>query len=326
MSFRVFVTGSGIAQQARQFLEDEGCTVEVGSPRDTPRDIEERVRAFQPEAMIVRQGKITADVQTAAPSLRVICKHGVGTDNIDIEAATLRGIPVMYTPSANYESVAEHTLALILALLRRITLEDGRVRSGIFDKAAYAGLELRGKTLAVVGFGRVGRRLAELAGPFGTRVVVHHPSRNLRMLPEHVSQVQRLEDALADADIVSLHCPLTAQTRNLINDRTIAVMKQGAYLVNTARGGVVDEAALAEGLRSGRIAGAALDVFASEPPDPANPLLAMTNVIFTTHVAGVSDNSYLNMGMESARNVLAVLRGEPVDAGSVVSREARGNP
>lgn len=324
MSYRIFIAGSGIAAKAQQYLRDEDCTFEVGDPKDTPQDIAQRVRAFSPDAIIVRQGKITADVQNAAATLRAICKHGVGTDNIDVDAATKRGIPVMFTPLANYESVAEHTLALILSLFRRITVENERIRKGVFDKGKYAGLELWGKTLAIVGFGHVGRRLSELVAPFRVKVVVYHPSCTIETLPEHVSKVQGLEDALPGADIVTLHCPLTPQTRGLINRHTIAQMKHGVYIVNTARGGIVNETDLLDGLQDGRVGGAALDVFEVEPPASSNPLVRMDNIVFTSHVAGVSDNSYLNMGMNSVRNVLAVLKGEPLDIASVINREVCG--
>jgi D-3-phosphoglycerate dehydrogenase len=295
----------------------------VGSPTDTPEDIASRLREFRPDGIIVRQGKITAGVQEAAGTLRVICKHGVGTDNIDIGAATRRGIPVMFTPSANFESVAEHTLALILCLIRRLRIEDKRIRSGVFEKAKYDGLELGGKSLGVVGFGRVGRRLSELAAPFRLNVVVYHPSRTVEVLPRHISKAQALEELYAQADILSLHCPLTPDTRGMIDARALARMKRGVYLVNTARGGIVNETDLLHALQEGRVAGAALDVFEVEPPPPDHPLLRMDNVIFTTHIAGVSDNSYRNMGMDSVRNVLAVLRGESLDMESVVNREVR---
>lgn len=177
----------------------------------------------------------------AAQTLRVVCKHGVGTDNIDIEAATALGIPVMFTPFANCESVAEHSLAVILALIRRVALQDRRIRAGVFDKMAYDGVELRGKTLGLVGFGRSARRLCELVAPFGTAVVAYHPSRTEERLPDHVRKVGDVFEVFSAADILSLHCPLTNETRELINEHTIAAMKSGVYLINTSRGGLVNE-------------------------------------------------------------------------------------
>ena len=215
MSHKIFITGSGIAEEAQQLLMDNDCIIQIGEPNDTPDDIAKRLKAFNPDALIVRQGKITSEVQTAAENLRVICKHGVGTDNIDIDAASRRRIPVLYTPLANYESVAEHTLTLILALLRKISLQDNNIRKGCFDKKNYAGLELFGKTLGLIGFGRIGRRVCELIAPFKVDVIVYHPSSTNEVLPDYVSKVAKIEDVYSSAGIISLHCPLTSQTRGL---------------------------------------------------------------------------------------------------------------
>lgn len=325
MSYRIFITGSGIAKEAQQLLKDENCTFETGDPKDTPADIAEKIRVFNPHGLIVRQGKINAEVQGAARSLKVICKHGVGTDNIDVAEATRRGIPVMFTPLANYESVAEHTLALIFALLRRIPLEDKRIRSGVFDKKNYNGQEISGKTLGIIGFGHIGRRLAELAASFKMEVLVYHPSCTREALPPYISKVKKVEEIFPRADIISLHCPLTPETRGMINRNTIAQMKQGVYIINTARGGIVNEDDLFRALQERRVGGAALDVFEEEPPAADYPLFQLDNAIFTTHVAGASDNSLRNMGVDSVKNVLAVLKGEPPDPESLVNKEALAN-
>lgn len=320
MSYRIFVTGSGIAEQARQLLIREQCVVETGDPKDTPADLVRKLKDFNPDGLIVRQGKITAEVQNAAPQLKVICKHGVGMDNIDCVNAAQRGIPVMFTPFANFESAAEHTLALLLALARRISQEDKRIRSGVFDKKKYDGLELFEKTLGIIGFGKIGRRFAELVAPFKINVLVYHPSNTEESLPAHISKVKHVADLLSQADMISLHCPLTPETRGMVNKQTIASLKQGVYIINTARGGLVNEGDLLLALQEGRVAGAALDVFEEEPPTANHPLFKLENVIFTTHVAGMSDNSVKNMGIESAKNVLAVLKGEKLN------REALWNP
>lgn len=320
MSYRIFVTGSGIAEKARQLLSNNDCVVATGDPKDTPADLVRKLQEFNPDGLIVRQGKITAEVQNAAPQLKVICKHGVGMDNIDIANATQRGIPVMFTPYANFESAAEHTLALMLSLARRIPQEDRSIRSGVFDKKKYDGLELFEKTLGIIGFGKIGRRFSELVAPFEMNVLVYHPSGTEEPLPDYISKVKHVTDLLPQADILSLHCPLTPATKSMINKQTIALMKKGVYIINTARGGLVNDDDLVQALQEGQIAGAALDVFEEEPPPANHPLFKQENVIFTTHVAGMSDNSVKNMGMESARNVLAVLKGEKLN------REALWNP
>ncbi len=320
MAFRVFLTGSGIARPALRVLEQEHCEYRVGDPKDTPDDLIRQLRDFDPHALIVRQGKITAEVQAAAPSLRVICKHGVGLDNIDVDAATRRGIPVLFTPGANFESAAEHTLALMLALLRRVPAYDRRIRSGMFDKKPYDGQELLGRTLGLIGYGRIGRRVAELVAPFRMRVLVYHPSATRESLPDYIRKVNRPEDLYPEVDVLSLHCPLTAETQHMIRRDVLQRMKRGVYIINTARGGLVQEADLLEALQSGQVAGAALDVFEEEPLPAEHPFYRLDNVILSPHVAGSSDNSLINMGMQSVRQVLAVLKGEPVHPQVMVNR------
>lgn len=320
MRFRIFLTGSGIAEVAQQLLRDENCIFETGDPKDTPADLVRKLKQFNPDGLIVRQGKITAQVQDAPAALKVISKHGVGTDNIDLAAATARQIPVTYTPFANFESAAEHTLALILSLVRRIPQEDKQIRSGIFDKKKYGGLELFGKTLGVIGFGKIARRLVELIAPFKMNILVYHPSETKEALPENVRKVENVETIFAKADILSLHCPLTPETKNLVCEATISRMKAGIYIINTARGGIVNESDLFTALKNGRVAGAALDVFEKEPPAPDHPLFTLDNVIPTTHVAGMSDNSFKNMGLDAVKNALTVLKGEKINPDFLVNK------
>jgi len=321
MSHRIFLTGTRIAEAAIHLLRDRHCVVEVGEPKDTPEDLVRKLAQFSPDGLIVRQGRITGAVQDASKRLRVICKHGVGTDNIDVEGATNRGIPVLFTPGTNAESVAEHTLGLILSLTRRIPQQDRRVRGGIYDKATYDGQELLGKTLGLVGFGHVARRLCELVAPFEPRVLVYDPLSTDEPGAGYVSKVEELEELLPRADILSLHCPLSSTTRGLLNRRTIAKMKRGACVVNTARGPIIDESHLVEALQSGHLGGAALDVLEHEPPAADSPLYGLHNVVLTPHVGGVSDRAMTNTGLQAARNVLAVLEGELVDPRFVLNCE-----
>jgi D-3-phosphoglycerate dehydrogenase len=321
MEYRVFLTGSGIVERAKNLLRDNGCVIETGSPTDTSAALARKVSGFNPDALIVRQGRISAEVQDAAPCLKVICKHGVGIDNIDVATATKRGIPVMFTPGASTNVVAEHTLALLLALLRRIPQQDRELRSGMFDKTRYSGSELRGATLGLIGYGRIARRVAELVASFGVEILVYHPSATGEALPPRVSKLKDVDEVLRRSDIVSLHCPLTASTHALINEQAIMRMKHGALLINTARGQLVDEEALLKALRSGRLGGAALDVFATEPLPANHPLLALDQVVVTPHVGGSSNASLTRMGMQAASNVLAVLHGQSVDVSNVLNPE-----
>ncbi len=322
MSFRVFHTGSGISEEAQEFLVNEGCSLMRGDPVDSAADIARKVRDFSADALIVRQGDINDDVIAASDNLRVICKHGTGTDNIDIDAATRRNVLVMYTPYATVESAAEHTLGLILSLFRQIPDQDKKVRSGDFAKKGFRGQELRGKTLGLVGFGRIARRLSELVAPFNVKVIVNHPSNSEENLAAHVSKVLSLAELLRQSDIVSLHVPLTDATRAMMDREAFALMKKNAYLINTARGLVVKENDLIDALTTGQIMGAALDTYETEPPGSDNPLYQMDNVVLTMHTAGNSDSSLRNMAMGSARNILAALRNETLDPDFVLNSQA----
>jgi len=316
--FRILVTGSGLVDEAQEYALSKRCVLETGHSSDTAEDLARRLKEFRPDGLIVRQGKITAAVMDAASSLKVICKHGVGTENIDIDAAASRGIPVMYTPDANFESVAQHSLAMILTLGRRITSQDRRIRRGLFDKRGYDGIELGDSTLGLIGFGRVARRLVELVQPLGIRVIAYHPSNRGDGSSSRVRSVESSDAVFSESDFVSLHCPLTPTTTGLVDRRSLALMNPHSFLINTARGGLVVEADLVDALKNDRLGGAALDVFEVEPPVEDNPLFLLDNVVLTPHVAGSSDKSLLNMGRSAVDNVVAFLRGEAVDPGSVV--------
>jgi D-3-phosphoglycerate dehydrogenase len=318
---RIFVTGPTLAEEAKALLSRWECVCAFGSESDSPNDIARKLAAFQPDGLIVRKGRITDAVMGAAGTLKAISKHGVGVDNIDVTAATRRGIPVMITPRANCESVAEHALALILALSRRILSQDRKVRQGIWDRGDQDIDDLRGKTLGLVGFGRIAQRLVELVRPFEMRVLIFDPyARSMNVCARFVD----LRELLSQADIVSIHCPLTPETRGLIGCEQLALMKRAAWIVNTARGAVIDEAALIEALREERIAGAALDTFSSEPPCPANPLFAMDNVVLSAHIGGLSRSSFRNMGVGAVENVLSVLDGRMPDPACLVNPEVFG--
>ena len=254
------------------------------------------------EALIVRSAtRVTDELLAAAPRLRVVGRAGVGVDNIDVEAATRRGVLVMNTPGGNAVSVAEHAIALLLALARRIPQFDAATRAGRWEKSS-AGIEVRGKTLGLVGLGRVGAEVARRARALEMRVGAHDPYISENFARDAGVDLVSLEELLRRADFISLHAALVPATERLINAATLAQMKPGARLINTARGELVDEAALADALRSGRLAGAALDVFAVEPPG-ASPLLGLPNVIATPHVAGSTQEAQEEVGVLIAQQV-----------------------
>jgi phosphoglycerate dehydrogenase-like enzyme len=247
-------------------------------------------------------------VLASASRLRVIARTGVGYDAIDVPAATARKIAVTITPGTNQESVAEQAFALLLALTRNIVNYDRMIRDGRWDRALVQ--PLRGKTLGLVGLGRIGRAVATRALAFGMRVIAFDPVADNEFDARHGLVRQAFEELLAASDVVSLHLPLLPETRGLINDRTLALMRPGSYLINTSRGGLVVEADLARALASGHLAGAGLDVLNQEPPGPGNPLLGLPNVVLSPHMGGIDTKSMADMAELAARCIVSLYRGE----------------
>ena len=286
----------------------------------------ERLDAPTPEAMhdvlpaadaiCVKNTPLDATQLERAGRLRVIAKHGVGLDNLPMAALTERGVPVLTVGDANAPSVAEHALMLMLGLARRVVHYDARTRAGGYiTDPAWPTHELGGRRLLLVGLGRIGARVARLAGAFGMRVTVFDPYADAAALDAvGATRADDLDAALGDADVVSLHCPLTDDTRALMGAARIAHMKAGAWLINTARGELVDEAALVRALPDGAaptgLAGAGLDVFEVEPPDPSNPLFASPYVLASPHSSALTVESAIRMARLTAENALAGLAGE----------------
>lgn len=263
------------------------------------------------DAMIVRSGtRVTAAVIEAGKRLQAIGRAGVGVDNIDVEAATRRGIIVVNTPTANTIAAAEHTIAMMLALARQIPAADASLREGRWDRKRFIGVEVRNKTLGVIGLGRIGTEVAKRAQGLAMEVIAYDPF----VSAEHASRfgiqfTTDLDEVLRRADFVTLHTPLTEATRGLIGERELALMKPTARLINCARGGLIDEEALLRALDEGRLAGAALDVFAQEPPPPDHPLLRHPKVVLTPHLGGSTREAQASVAEEIAQQILAVLEG-----------------
>jgi len=319
-AYSVVVTGDSLATEAMTLLEGT-CRVLFSGPYPDPPKLAQMLRREKAQALILRTGKAPAEVIEASPELRVISKHGAGYDNIDVATATALRIPVMTSTTANYQSVAEHTLGLMLSLAKDIPRLDSRIRQGFWDKAQYRGVELFRKTLGLVGFGRIGRRVYELTVPLQMRVLVYDPFLGDRPLPPGVTRLTNLGELLSVADIVSLHCPLTEKTRNLIGEKELERMKKTAWLINTARGGVVDEEALIEALRGGEIAGAAIDTFRQEPPEDLRRLCEAGKVVLTPHIAAATEEAFTRMGVEAAQNVLTILQRKRPDGDRIVNPE-----
>jgi D-3-phosphoglycerate dehydrogenase / 2-oxoglutarate reductase len=262
------------------------------------------------DALLVQYGLVTRRVIEGLPRLRLVVRYGVGVDGVDLAAATERGVPVANVPDYGTDEVANHAVALLLALARKITRLDRQTRAGRWDVfEALPVHRLAGQTMGIVGCGRIGSRVARKLGGFDVRLLGHDPY--IKEFPPGV-QPTRLETLLAESDYVTLHCPLTGGTRHLIDGPALARMKPSAVLVNTARGGIVDTAALAEALEHGRLAGAGLDVTEQEPLDRASPLFRMEQVIVTPHAAWYSEEGRSDLKRRVAEEAVRVLlRGEP---------------
>jgi phosphoglycerate dehydrogenase-like enzyme len=251
------------------------------------------------------RGQVTDALMASCPNLRVVARCGAGLDNIDLGAARSRGVEVVYAPGLTTTAVTEHTLLLMLAAARRLRPLANAVHQGNWAvRDGYTGMELAGRTLGVLGMGRIGRRVAELAQAIGMQVVGWSRSGRGPGL------MQALNEVLRSADVISLHVALTPETRGLIGRRELALMRPGAILINTARGALIDQAALRDALAAGRLAGFAADVLDGEPPDPHDALLADDRVLITPHSAALTDRTYREICVRTAANVLAVLRGQ----------------
>jgi len=298
----ILVTGADLAPQAVKLLE--GHEIVYAGKTPTEDDLVTLCRAHDPVAIIVRYGKVGAAVMDAAPSLKVISKHGSGTDTIDKAAAQARGIEVVAAVGANAAAVAEQALALLLACAKSVVALDARMHAGHWDKATHKSLELGGRTIGLIGLGAIGLRFARMVDALGMRVLGFDPYA--KNLPAHV-QAADLATIWAESDVVSLHCPLTDENRGLLNADTLARCKRGVIVVNTARGGLIDEEALLAAVRSGQVFMAGLDSFAVEPMTAGHPFQGEKNIVLSPHIGGVTSDAYVNMGVGAAKNLLQVL-------------------
>jgi len=293
------VSASAIAQ-----LEEPGWT--VLSADQVAGSLPEHLETA--DALIVRSAvQVDAKLLEHAQKLRVVGRAGVGVDNIDLEAATRKGIAVMNTPGANAVAVAEQTLGMMLAMARHLCRADALMHAGKWEKKSLQGTELRGKTLGVIGLGRIGMEVAHRARAFGMALIAHDPFVSVAVAKEQGILLVGLDDLYAAADYISLHVGLTPQTTGMINTATIAKMKKGVRLVNCARGELVNEPDLASALKEGRVAAAAIDVFAEEPPRNS-PLLALENVVLTPHVGGSTHEAQEAVGIQIAQQVKEFLK------------------
>ena len=302
--FPVVLTGSQ-AERALRTLGDVTVHTERGAEQET--ELVRRIGAPDIVVSLRAYTRLSESALTACPSVRMISIWGTGTDNVDLAACRRRGVTVAHTPGVNAHAVAEHTLALMLAVTRRIPSLDRDVRSGQWPRGLL--VQLEGKTLGIVGLGAIGRRVAALAAPFGANLLATTWGVDAGRAAAVGARHAPIETLLRESDIVSLHLRLSAETEAFINRERLALMKPGAFLLNTARGRLVDREALVDALRHGRLAGAALDVFHEEPISASDPLLTLPNVILTPHNAGMTQE-VIDVGLlQTVENVRRFLGG-----------------
>ena len=294
-------------QRIREILTGKGYELIVGSGALDDEALKKS------DAIIPGKAYITEDVLKKAPKLQIISKFGVGVEKIDIDACTARGVYVANTPTANFVSVAEHTVALLLAAAKRIYPISKYLHeedAGWDGAKRFQGMELSGKTLSIIGFGNIGRRVAKLLSCFEMKIIAYDPFVDGSRVPDYVELTRSLEYALSQGDFISLHVAGTSSTKHMISAKELAMMKNSAILINTTRGFVIHEADLISALQNNVIAGAALDVFTEEPIAKDNPLLSMDNVIATPHNAGNTPEARMRAQIACAENIIECFEGE----------------
>jgi D-3-phosphoglycerate dehydrogenase len=321
MSKTILVTGPDLDPSATRLVAEHGYEAVHTPPYADSDVISDYMERTQAVGIVSRMGRIDASVMDRAPQLRVISKHGVGVDNIDLAAAAQRGIPVLVATGANAVSVAEHAIALMLATVKRLLPLDAGLRQGRWEKPGFAGRELAGETLGLMGMGAIAQATGRMARGLGLNLVGYDPYASDEVFAAHgVHRCASFEELLGQSNVLSLHCPLNDQTRQILNAEAIARMPKGAYVVNTARGGLIDEAALLEALHSGQLAGAGLDTFAAEPPAADHPFFAEPQIVMTPHIGGVTRQASARVGVEAVRGIFELLEGKPLPPERIANR------
>jgi len=304
--FRILVSdslaeeGIEILRKVKEFKVD----VKLKLP---PDELKKIIKDY--DALLVRSGtKVTKDVIEAADKLKVIGRAGVGIDNVDLQAASKRGIIVMNTPGGNTVSTAEHTMSLILSLSRNIPQADASTKRGEWERKKFMGVEVYAKVLGIIGLGRIGTGVAKRASSFGMKIIAYDPFLSVDKAKELGVESVELKDLFKRADYITAHTPMTDETKHIIGKKAIGQMKEGVHIINCARGGIVDEAALFEGIKSGKVAGAALDVYEKEPPKES-PLLKCDNVILTPHLGASTEEAQVNVAVDIANGARDALLG-----------------
>lgn len=319
---KVLITRARIDDTAIELLNSNGFDCIFSPPYASPEEVAARLQESGAQALMVSQGKMTAGVIGASSELSIIVKHGSGVNNINLQAAESLGIPVYRSLGANARAVAEQTITLALSLWKSIPRLNEATRTGTWLKSEFVGNDISGATIGLIGFGAIGHEVANIALALGMHVQVFDPM--MAAPPQRVTAQANIDDLLKTSDIVSLHCPLTPDTRNLIDAKRLQLMQKHAVLVNTARGGIVDEQALSTALHEGNIAGAALDSFAVEPPATDSPLWQSPNLIATPHTAGLTPGAEQAMAVTAAQHIINHFAGKQIDQRFLATHAALG--
>lgn len=298
----ILVTGADLAAPAVEILNNYELIYAGKTPQE--EDVIALCQRFNPIGVIVRYGKFTAAMMDAAPALKVISKHGSGIDTIDSVAAKQRNIQVVAAVGANAAAVAEHALSFLLACAKSTIYLNERMHQGHWDKASFKTLELNNKTIGLVGLGAIGQKFAKMCDTMGMHVIGYDPFAN--NAPSFIEAVD-LNAIWSRSDAISLHCPLTSDNKNIINKESLKLCKPGVIIINTARGGLINEVDLLENLNSNHVAMAALDSFAIEPMSTPHPFHGHPKIILSPHIGGVTSDAYINMGVGAARNLIQIL-------------------
>ncbi|AWT59518.1 MAG: Hydroxypyruvate reductase [Candidatus Moanabacter tarae] len=306
---KVLVPDHNVRAEGLDLLQDNGIELTVLQSYSRPEKVIDSSKDVA--AILARVTQINKEVLTASPKLKIVSRHGVGYDNVAIDECTKLGIAVTTTGDANSEAVSEYAFAQLISLARHLTRAANEVKSGIWKRDNIVGFELYQKTLGIIGLGRIGSRLAKHALGFGMEVLAYDPYPNRCAIDEVDVSLVSFEKLLQKSDFISLHTPLNSETRNLIGKTELDLMKPTAFLVNTARGGLIDEKALFYSLHHRKIGGAALDVFEQEPVPEDYSLLKLDNLMCSPHVAGQTSEALVRTSIAAAQNILCVFRGEP---------------
>ena len=296
--------GVEILKGVKEFQVD--CEYEL-----TPEQLAEKIKDY--DALVIRSGtQVTAEIIEAADRLKYIGRAGVGLDNVDLKAATRKGIVAMNTPAGNTTATAEQTMSLILSLARNIPQAYNSVRSGKWDRTSFKGVELYGKVLGIIGLGRIGSTVAKMAKGFGMKIIGYDPYLSAEAAEKRGIEMVPFEDLLKQSDFITLHLPKTPDTVGLIGEKEFALMKPSVRVINCARGGIIDEDVLVKVLKEKKIAGAAVDVYAKEPPDPKHPLFECDNCVTTPHLGASTSEAQINVAIEIAETLRNALLGKGI--------------